>query len=102
MSVILLLESLLSCRLEVMASDNYHVVTTICRGIVDGLVLAHEDEGDRRGQTAEGAFIRTGVDIVPCARVGETGLMSDLLELGLPRKTPHSSYLPCRQVATSC
>jgi hypothetical protein len=28
------------------ASGDDHIVTAICRGIVDGLVLAHENEGN--------------------------------------------------------
>lgn len=82
MSVVLLLESLLSRRLEIVASNDHHVVAAVCRGVVDRLVLAHEDEGDRRGQAAEGTFIGAGVDIVPCARVGETGLRSERLDWG--------------------
>lgn len=82
MSVVLLLESLLSRRLEIVASNNDHVVAAVCRGVVDWLVLAHEDEGDRRGQAAESTFIGSGVDIVPCARVGETGLRDGWLDWG--------------------
>jgi hypothetical protein len=29
------------------AASYYHVVTAVCRGVVDRLVLAHEDEGNR-------------------------------------------------------
>ena len=96
--VVLLLESLLSCRLKIVASDNDNVVTAVCRWVVDGLVLAHEDQGNRRGQTAERAFVGTGIDIVPCARVGETGLRGGLL-VGV---APEDSALKLFTLPTSC
>jgi hypothetical protein len=46
------------------------VVAAVGRGIEDGLVLAHEGEGYRGGETAEGAGVRGDVDVVPCSRVG--------------------------------
>jgi len=38
-------------------------------------VLAHEREGDGGSQAAEGAGVGAGVDVVPCAGVGEAGLL---------------------------
>lgn len=46
MGVVCLLESLLSSCLEITAADRDDVVTTVGRGVVDGLVLAHQDDGD--------------------------------------------------------
>lgn len=98
MRVVLFLEALLSCRLEVLTSNHYHVVTAVCRRVVDGLVLAHEDKGDRRGQAAQGAFIGTGIDIVPCARVGETGLLT-LIRIEV---APDDSAMELFTLPTSC
>ena len=51
--VVLLLETLLAGRSEVVATGDDNVVTAVCRGVVDRLVLAHQDEGNTGGQTAE-------------------------------------------------
>lgn len=37
-------------------------------------MLAHEEDGDGGGETAEGAGVGAYVDVVPCSRVGEAGL----------------------------
>jgi predicted solute-binding protein len=41
MTIVLLLETLLSCRAEVVAADSDDIITAVRRGVVDGLVLAH-------------------------------------------------------------
>ena len=46
MRVIQLLITLLSRRSQVMAADRDYIVTAIGRRVVDGLVLAHEEQGD--------------------------------------------------------
>jgi hypothetical protein len=43
-------------------------------------VLAHERQGDGGGEAAERARVGAGVYEVPCARVGEAGLVDDVLE----------------------
>jgi hypothetical protein len=43
-------------------------------------VLAHERQGDGGGEATERARVGAGVDEVPCARVGETGLVNGMLE----------------------
>jgi hypothetical protein len=68
--VVLLLEALLSRRPQVAAAYRDDIVSAVCRRVVDGLVLAHEEEGDGGSQAAEGARVGADVDIVPCARVG--------------------------------
>lgn len=72
--VVCLLEALLAGGLQVVAASNHNVVTAIGRGLVDRLVLAHQDESNRGGQTAEGTGVSARIDIVPCAGVGKTGL----------------------------
>lgn len=46
-SVVKLLEAFLSGCPQIMAARNNNVVTTVSRGIIDGLVLSHQDKGDR-------------------------------------------------------
>ena len=74
MRVVQLLEPLLAGCPEVVAARNHHVITAICRRVIDRLVLAHQDQGDGRGQATEGTGVGAGIDIVPCAGVGKTGL----------------------------
>jgi hypothetical protein len=44
--IVQLLEAFLSGCSEIMATGNNNVVTAVRRGIVNGLVLSHQDEGD--------------------------------------------------------
>lgn len=75
--VVFLLEALLAGRAQVMAADGHDVVAAVGRRVVDGLVLAHEEEGDRRGEAAQTARVGPDVDAVPCAGVGEAGLYNN-------------------------
>jgi hypothetical protein len=51
------------------------IVAAVGTGVIDRFVLAHECEGDGGGEAAEGAGVGAGVDVVPCAGVGEAGLV---------------------------
>ena len=75
MRVVLLLHSLLARRVQVVAADGNDVVAAVRRRVVDGLVFAHEEEGDGGRDAAEGAGVGAHVDMVPGAGVGETGLL---------------------------
>ena len=57
------------------------VVAAVGTGVVDRFVLAHEGEGDGGGEAAEGARVGAGVDVVPCAGVGEAGLEGGELDM---------------------
>lgn len=72
--VVLLLETLLAGRAEVVAADGDNVVAAVRGRVVDRLVFAHEGERDRGGKAAETAAVCADVNVVPCSRVGETGL----------------------------
>lgn len=74
MSVVLLLEALLAGDAEVVAADGDDIVTAVGGGVVDGLVLAHEGEGNRGGKSTQTARVTADVDVVPCSGEGETGL----------------------------
>ena len=74
MRVVLLLLHLLAGRVQLREPCADDVVAAVRTGVVDRLVLAHEGEGDGGGQAAEPAGVAAGVDEVPGARVGETGL----------------------------
>ena len=74
MRVILFLKPFLPSGADVMTASCNNVVTTISRGIPDGFVFAHEEDCDRGGDATKGAWVSADVDIVPCPRVGETGL----------------------------
>lgn len=79
MSVVLLLEALLAGDAEVVAADGDDIVTTIRGGVIDGLVLAHEGEGNRGGESTQTARVTADVDVVPCSGEGETGLYGIIL-----------------------
>jgi hypothetical protein len=61
-------------------------------------VLAHEREGDGGGEAAERARVGAGVYQVPCARVGEAGLVDDMLESFLRNGRIYS--LPFQRIET--
>lgn len=72
--VVLLLLHLLAGGVQLRQAGDDDVVAAVGTGVVDGFVLAHEGEGDGGGQAAERAGVGAGVDVVPCARVGEASL----------------------------
>lgn len=74
MRVVQLLLALLARCSQVVAAHRHHVVAAVRRRVVDGLVLAHEEEGDRGRDTAEGSRVCADVDMMPGAGIGETGL----------------------------
>lgn len=75
MRIILLLRHLLSRDEDIVAACGDHVVSAVGGGVVDGLVLAHEEEGDAAGEAAERGGRGGGEgDVVPGAGVGETCL----------------------------
>ena len=74
MSVVQFLKSLIARRVQVPAARSHDIVSAICRGVVDRLVLAHEDQGDGGRDATQAAWIRANVDLVPYSRVRETGL----------------------------
>lgn len=74
MRVVLLLLHLLAGRVQLRETGADDVVAAVRARVVDRLVLAHKGNGDGGCEAAEWARITTGVDEVPCARVGETGL----------------------------
>lgn len=59
MTVVRLLPVLPSCDVQTRAVGYDDVVTAVGRWVEDGLVLAHEDDGDAGGESAEGG--RCGV-----------------------------------------
>lgn len=67
--VVFLLEALLARGVEVVAAERDDVVAAVGRGVEDGLVLAHERDGDLGGYAAEGAGVGADVDGVPGAAV---------------------------------
>jgi hypothetical protein len=83
-AVVLFLITLLSGSVQVVQTDGNDIVSAVGRGVPDGLVFAHEGNGDLRGDAAEGTGVSAYVDEVPCARVGEVCLdflLSSLLFL---------------------
>lgn len=56
-----------------MAANRNDVVATISRWVIDGLMLAHEGEGDRAGDAAKGTRVRANVDEVPSTGIGQAG-----------------------------
>ena len=74
MRVVLFLEALLASRVQVAAADGDNVIAAVSRRVEDRLVLAHQRNGNLRGDAAERARVATHIDEVPGARVGETGL----------------------------
>ena len=75
MAVVLLLIALLSGSVQVVKTDGNNIVSAVGRGVPDGLVLAHEGDGDLRGDAAEGTGVSAYIDEMPCARVGEVCLV---------------------------
>lgn len=53
MSVVRLAPHFLARRVQRGAVGHDDVVAAVCGGIVDGFVLAHEDDGDAGGEAAE-------------------------------------------------
>lgn len=70
MVIVLLLLHLLAGDVQVVAADGDDVVAAVGGGVVHGLVLAHEGEGDLGGEAAERAMVGADVDEVPGAIVG--------------------------------
>jgi hypothetical protein len=60
---------------EVVAADGHDVVTAVGRWVPYGFVLAHQEVGDRGGDAAERTRVGADVDVMPCSRVGKTGLL---------------------------
>lgn len=54
MSIIKFLPTLLACGMEIRAVGYDYVVAAVGRGIPDGFVFAHEENGDAGGEAAEG------------------------------------------------
>ncbi|GAB1209851.1 hypothetical protein APSETT445_008639 [Aspergillus pseudonomiae] len=75
--VVLLLEALLAGGLQVVTAHSDDIVTAVGGGVIDRLVLAHQEEGDGGSKPAETARVGADVDMVPGPRVGETGLYQD-------------------------
>ena len=70
-------------RVDVGAPGGHDVVPAVRRRVPDRLVLAHEDDGDLRGQAAEGGCGWGGQgDVMPCAGVGEARLMGEMVSGG--------------------
>ena len=93
MSVVRLAVQLLACRVQGRAVGHDHVVAAVGRGVPDGLVLAHQEGCDSRGETAEGGrgdglggsldgakdWVRLGGgNVVPYSRVGQSGLLGEV------------------------
>lgn len=79
MRVVLLLETLLARGAQVVAADSYDVVAAVRGRVVDGLVLAHEEERDRGSDPTQRALVGADIDVVPCARVREASLFKCFL-----------------------
>lgn len=71
MRVVLLLQSLLARGVQIMTADSDDVIAAVCRGVVDGLVFAHEMRCDGGGDAAETARVFAYVYVVPYSGVGE-------------------------------
>lgn len=65
MCAVQLLESLFARRMDVGAVNGYDVVAAVGARVEDGFVLAHEGEGDGRGDAPEGTGVRAYVDEMP-------------------------------------
>ena len=74
MRVVHFLLPLLASNVDVVAACGDNVIAAVGAGVVDGLVLAHQELGDGGCDPAEGPGVGTHVDVVPCAGVGEAGL----------------------------
>ena len=98
MAVVLFLIALLSGGVQVVQTDGNNVVSAVGRGVPDGLVLAHEGNGDLRGDAPEGTAVGGDVDVVPCSAVGESGLGVVSSE----RDVRRAGDVPCRLLATWC
>lgn len=100
MRVVQLLLALLARCSQVVAAHRHYVVAAVRRRVIDGLVLAHEEEGDRGRDTSEGSRICADIDMVPGAGVGETGL--EACQYGLYRIVLSGLHfrIPFRRFAT--
>lgn len=72
--VILMLLHLLARDMQTLAVGGYDVIAAVCGRVVDGFVLAHEDDGEAGGEAAEGDRRVGEGDVVPRAGVGQAGL----------------------------
>lgn len=79
MRVVLLLETLLARSAQVVAADSHDVVAAVRGRVVDGLVLAHEEERDGGSDPAQRALVGADIDVVPGARIGEASLSIQFL-----------------------
>ena len=59
------LGALFAGGVQVCAVGGYDIVAAVGRGVEDGLVFAHEGQGDGRGDAAEGPGVAADVDVVP-------------------------------------
>jgi len=70
MRVVELLKPFVASGTKVLAASGDDVVPTIGGGVVNGLVLAHEEDGDGGGEAAERARICSYIDMMPDAGIG--------------------------------
>ncbi len=75
MAVVLLLLHLFAGDEDIVAPGRDDVVAAVGGGVPDGLVFAHQEDGDAGGEAAEGGCCGGGEgDVVPGSGVGEAGL----------------------------
>lgn len=74
MRIVQFLKPLFTRGVQIVAADGDDVVAAVGRGVPDGFVLAHEEDGYGGGEAAEAARVAADVYVVPCSRVGEAGL----------------------------
>ena len=76
MRAVQLLLALLARDVDMCAVCSDDVVAAVGGRVEDGLVLAHQGECYAGGEAAEGAFVASDIDMVPCAGVGKACLCS--------------------------
>lgn len=75
MAVVLLLLHFVAGNEDIVAPGRDDVIAAVGGGVPDGLMFAHEEDGDAGGEAAEGWSCGGGEgDVVPGSGVGEAGL----------------------------
>lgn len=74
MAVVLLLLALPPRRPQVVAVGDDHIVAAVSRGVKDGLVFAHQADGDLGGQASEWPRVSGEIEVMPGARVRQASL----------------------------
>ncbi len=69
--IVELLLHFLACGVDICAASSNNIVSAVGRGVPDGLVLAHQNDGDLGGEPTQGGCAGFGErDVMPGSRVG--------------------------------